>query len=225
MVLLTFHGEPRTETAENPHGVGWNVKFPLAVLGVLATVTGLVNMVPVAKLTGAPVDYLHSWLDGGFDALTVHHYTGEEGLTHEFAGYSAGYLGGEVTTLLVGAGLSLGLALFGAGLAYRLYGGRDPERHTEKLGRAKTVLFNNYYQDEYQVWLAETVTMGVARGADVFDQTVVDGVVDGVSTVSKSAGRQARKVQRGVVTDYALMLTVGLTLLLVLVGVLGGWFV
>ena len=29
MVLLTFHGEPRTETAENPHGVRWNIKLPL----------------------------------------------------------------------------------------------------------------------------------------------------------------------------------------------------
>src|SRR6056297_1587694 len=75
MVALTFHGEPRTETARDPHGVRWNVKFPLAVLGILALVAGLVNMVPVAELTGLHIEYLHSWLGGPIESTSVHHYT------------------------------------------------------------------------------------------------------------------------------------------------------
>jgi len=55
MVLLTFHGEPRSDTAEDPHGVRWNVKLPLAALGVLAAVAGALNLVPVEKLTGRRV--------------------------------------------------------------------------------------------------------------------------------------------------------------------------
>jgi NADH-quinone oxidoreductase subunit L len=225
MVFLTFHGEPRSSTAEAPEDVRWNVKGPLAVLGVLAAVTGFVNMVPVAKLTGAPIDYLHKWLDGGFDSLTVHHYTSSEGLTHEFAGYSSGYIGGEIPTLLVGVALSLGLALVGAVLAHRLYNVPEPVEHTEKLGGIKTLLYNNYYQDEYQIWLAEKVTLPVAVGLDTFDQGVVDGVVNGISSVALFAGRRARRFQTGVVSNYAVLLTLGLTVLIVAIGLLGGWFV
>ena len=223
MVALTFHGEPRTETARNPHGVRWNVKGPLAVLGVLAAVIGLVNMLPVQKLLGGGVelDFLHDWLDSGPTALSAHHY-GE--LTHDFAHYSAGYIGSEVTTVLLGAGVSLALALAGAGLAWKLYAVPSPEEHTDKLGKAKTVLFNNYYQDEYQVWLATGLTLPVARAADKFDQGVVDGVVNGVSSVSLFGGSRLKRVQTGVVTNYALLLTAGLVVLLLVIGFMGGWF-
>lgn len=49
MVFLTFHGEPRSETARDPEPVRWNVKGPLTVLGTLAVVTGFINMVPVQE--------------------------------------------------------------------------------------------------------------------------------------------------------------------------------
>ncbi|WP_158057410.1 NADH-quinone oxidoreductase subunit L [Halorussus halophilus] len=221
MVALTFHGEPRSDTARNPHGVRWNVKGPLAFLGILAAVTGLVNMLPVQKLTGVELDFLHQWLDSGPTALSAHHY-GE--LTHEFAHYSAGTIGSELMTVLLGAGVSLGLALAGAGLAWKLYAVPSPEEHTDKLGGVKTVLFNNYYQDEYQVWLATGLTLPVARAADKFDQGIVDGVVNGVSSVSLFSGSRLKRIQTGVVTNYALLLTTSFVVLLLVIGFVGGWF-
>ncbi|WP_251343571.1 NADH-quinone oxidoreductase subunit L [Haloplanus halophilus] len=218
MVFLTFHGEPRTETAADPHGVRWNVKGPLVVLGILAATTGVVNMVPVEKLLGITgIDFLHQWLDGGFEALTAHHYG-------DVLPYSSAYIGGETTTVAVGAAVSLGLALAGAGLAHVLYNKPSPAEHTEKLGSIKTLWYNNYYQDEYQVWIAESVVLPLARLADKFDQGVVDGVVDGVSSVSLFAGSRIRRLQTGLVTNYAALLTLGLTALLVVFGVMGGWF-
>jgi len=229
MVFLTFHGEPRSDTASDPHGVRWNVKGPLAVLGTLAAVAGLVNMVPVKKVTGAKIDYLHAWLKGpkSLKAQTsVAHYTdGDDSLLHEGAHYTAGTLvGGEVGTVLASAGISLGLALAGALLAYRLYNVPEPVEHTEKLGAAKDVLYNNYYQDEFQVFLAERVTMPLAKAADRFDQGVIDGAVDGTSSVSLFSGRRIKRVQTGVVTNYALLLTLGFLVLLVAMAVTGGWF-
>ncbi|MFC7080676.1 NADH-quinone oxidoreductase subunit L [Halorussus caseinilyticus] len=222
MVALTFHGEPRSDTARNPHDVRWNVKGPLAVLGVLAAVAGVVNMLPVQKVLGVKgIDFLHQWLDSGPEALSAHHYSE---LLHDFAHYSAGTIGSEVTTVLLGAGLSLALALAGAGLAWKLYAVPSPEEHTEKLGGAKTVLFNNYYQDEYQVWLAEGFTLPLARAADKFDQGVIDGVVNGVSSVSLFGGSRLKRVQTGVVSNYAFLLTTSFVVLLVVVGLVGGWF-
>ena len=219
MVFLTFHGEPRTDVARDPHGVRWNVKAPLVVLGTLAATVGVVNMVPVEKLLGiGGIDFLHQWLDGGFGALTAHHYG-------DVLPYSSAYIGGETTTVAVGAAVSLGLAIAGAGLAHVLYNVDDPTEHTEKLGAIKTLWYNNYYQDEYQVWIAKSVVLPLARLADTLDQGVVDGVVNGVSSVSLFTGSRIRRVQTGVVTNYAALLTLGLVALLVVFGVMGGWFV
>jgi NADH-quinone oxidoreductase subunit L len=215
MVLLTFHGEPRSDTARNPHSVGWSVKLPLVVLGTLAVVTGFINMVPVAEVTGAEIEFLHKWLEHGISGVNSEHY-GE--LLHDVAGYEAA----ELTPLLP-AVVSLALALAGAGLAYTLYSGSDPDAHTDRLGNAKTVLMSNYYQDEYQVWLADA-TARVARAADTFDQGIIDGTVNGVSSVSLFSGSRIKRVQTGIVTNYAALLSLGLVALLVVFGLLGGWF-
>jgi len=217
MVLLTFHGEPRTETAEDPHGVGWNVKLPLVVLGILAVTAGFLNMVPVADLIGNhDIEFLHTWLEHGVGDANSEHY-GD--LLHDVAGYSTASL-----SSLIPAAVSLAVALGGAGLAVSRYRGPDPEEHTAKLGGLRDLLAHNYYQDEFQVWLAEGVTRPLARGADAFDAGIVDGVVNGVSSVSLLSGGRIRRIQTGIVTNYAALLTLGLVALLAVVGLLGGWF-
>jgi NADH-quinone oxidoreductase subunit L len=85
------------------------------------------------------------------------------------------------------------------------------------------VLYNNYYLDELQVWLAYR-TEDVAGGANVFDQGIIDGVVNGVSSVSLTGGGRIRKLQSGVVSQYAALLTFGLVALLLVLGATGGWF-
>ena len=224
MLLLTFHGDPRTDAAENPHAVGWTVKAPLGVLGVLAAVLGFANMGFLTNVVGESALLLHEWLNGAFlsggeDALaglSAGHYGT---LLHDFAGYSASSLGPLVPGLV-----SLALALTGAGLAYALYSGSDPAPHTEKLGSIRTLLMNNYYQDEYQVWLARGVTVPLSRAADKFDQGIVDGIVNSAGSISLFAGDRMRRIQTGIVGNYATLLTLGLTLLLLAVGLAGGWF-
>ena len=208
MVFLTFHGDARTDTARDPEPVRWNVKFPLAVLGIGAATVGFINMVPVAELTGAEIEFLHDWLaHGGIDATTTETYSE---LLHDVAGIEAAELG----ALGPGA-VSLALALAGVGTAWTLYNVPDPVEHTDKLGGLKTLLVHNYYQDEYQVWLAQGVTVPLARAADKFDQGVVDGVVNGVSSVSLFTGSRFRRIQSGLVTNYAALMTLSLVLLLI----------
>jgi NADH-quinone oxidoreductase subunit L len=224
MVLLTFHGEPRSDLAEEPEPVRWNVKLPLAILGVLAAVIGVINLVPVHKAVKAVPEYLHDWLYHGPEGLNGEHYAT---LLHDFAGYTANttFAGGELVSVLVSAVLSLSLALAGAGLALALYRGADPVEHTAKLGSLKTLLYNNYYQDEYQVWLAQDLTEGTIAGtAKRFDDGVVDGLVNRVSDVSLVSGYFLRRVQTGIVSNYAALITLGLVVLLVAFGLAGGWF-
>ncbi|WP_207590225.1 NADH-quinone oxidoreductase subunit L [Halomontanus rarus] len=222
MVFLTFHGNPRSEAARDPHPLGMNVKIPLIVLGVLAVVAGAANLAPVYKLAGLDITFLEHWLDGaytdGMEGMTYHEYS-------EMTGYETGYIGSETITLLIGAALSLGLAFGGAGLAYILYNVPEPKAHTENLGSARTVLRSNYYQDEVQVWIAEGLTLPVARMADRFDQSVIDGVVNGVSSVSLFGSGGMKRLQTGVVTNYAALIVLGFIALVVGLGVYGGWFV
>ncbi|MFB6164222.1 MAG: NADH-quinone oxidoreductase subunit L [Haloarculaceae archaeon] len=223
MVLLTFHGEPRTDEAEDPEPVGWSVKVPLVILGVLAAIVGFVNMGPVAAAVNPNLAYFQTWLDGS--TLVQTQFLTGAGTYEELLPYSAGAIaGGEVGTMLLSAAVSLALALAGAGLAYWLYSGPEPEEHTQSLGGLQTLAVHNYYQDEYQVWLAQGVTVPVARALDRFDQGVVDGVVDGISSVSLFSGSRVRRVQTGVVSNYAAFLTLGLVALLVAFGLYGGWF-
>ncbi|WP_323171583.1 NADH-quinone oxidoreductase subunit L [Natrialba sp. PRR66] len=220
MVFLTFHGEPRSETAEDPHPVGWSIKAPLIVLGILAVVAGLVNLAPLAQVLGADITFLEHWLDGEFgsvEGLTYHAY-------HETVAFDEGAIGSETVTMLLGAGLSLGLALAGALTAHTLYNVPEPVRHKERLGGVRRTLEANYYQDEYQVWIAERVTLPVARMADRFDQSVIDGLVNSVSTASLFGGSRLKRVQTGLVTNYAALLVAGFIGLLLLLGTLGGWF-
>jgi NADH-quinone oxidoreductase subunit L len=216
MVLLTFHGEPRTEAAEDPVSVRWNIKGPLVVLGILATVIGLVNMKPLHPF-GAPL-LLENWLAGEHELLTSFEHYHE---LYEAAGIH-GTLGlaGE----LGGAAVSLLLAVAGAGIAWSLYAGPDPQPATDRLGGVKEVVASNYYQDEYQVWLAQGVTLRLARLADAFDQTVIDGAVNGARSVSLLSGGQIRRLQSGVVSNYASLITTALVVLLLFFAFVGGWF-
>ena len=208
MVFLTFHGDARTDAARDATENRWNVTFPLAALGVGAATVGFINMVPVAELTGAEIEFLHDWLaHGGIDATTTETYSE---LLHDVAGIEAAELG----ALGPGA-VSLALALAGVGTAWTLYNVPDPVEQTDKLGGLKTLLVHNYYQDEYQVWLAQGVTVPLARAADRFDQGVVDGVVNGISSVSLFTGSRFRRIQSGLVTNYAALMTLSLVLLLI----------
>ena len=230
MVFLTFHGDPRSDRAESPDPVAWSMKLPLAVLGVLATVAGVINLGVLRDVVGEENLYLHRFLDGhgpggatleGFGseafALSAEHYAG---LLKAVAGYET-----ESLSPMGPAAVTLTLAFVGVGLAWTLYRDPDPEPQMARLGRVRTLLAHNYYQDEVQVWLATGVTLPIARALNRFDQGVVDGVVDGVGAVSQAAGKRVRRLQTGVVSSYATLLALGLLLLLVVFGLAGGWWV
>ena len=218
MVMLTFHGSPRSSHAKSPQSVGMSMRVPLVILGVLAVTAGAVNAVPLQKLTGlTEIDFLHQWLDGGAAALSAHHYA-------ELLPYASAYLGGgPATTVLIGAGASLALAGGGALAAVLLYRGPEPTPHTDRLGALGRLWYNNYHLDEFQVYLARGVTAPLAGRLNGFDQRGVDGIVNAVATVAVGIGERIRRLQTGVVGSYARVITIGITTLLVVIAVIGGW--
>ncbi|GGM72918.1 NADH-quinone oxidoreductase subunit L [Halarchaeum rubridurum] len=219
MVFLTFHGEPRSETARDAGPASANMRVPVAILGVLAAVVGLVNVDPLKGVVGEHLLFLERWLNGPLPGLagpTAEHY-------HELVVDVAGFHTVAVSPT-VSAVVSLVVALAGVALAWTWYNVPEPSEKTDVLGPTKTLLYNNYYQDEFQTWLATGVVEPLADAVDVFDASVVDGVVNGVSSTSLVASDRLRRVQTGVVTTYTTQLVLGLVVLLLIVLLLGGWF-
>ncbi len=222
MVFLTFHGDPRTDIAADPEPVAWSMKFPLVVLGTLSVVGGVINLGFIKDVIGEENLFLKRWLDGKtlggeLGELSYHHYV--EVLESDFG---AGYEAADLSP--VGPGLlSLAVALLGVAVAAFLYRDADPAPHMTNLGSLRTLLMNNYYLDEFQVWVAQGLMAPIARLANTFDQGVIDGVVNGSGSASLFAGTRFRKIQTGLVTNYAALLTLGLVLLLLVFAVMGGW--
>ncbi len=230
MVFLTFHGDPRTDHAEDPKPITWSMKVPLAVLGVLATVVGLLNMGVIKQFIGEDNLFVKEWLDGAtldsdLGVLAGSHYL--DVLRSDVgAGYDTGTIAGLEPGMLALAGGVMALTLAGVGvaIAWRLYGSDDPDPHMTRLGSVRTLLANNYYQDEYQVWLARGVTLPVARGANRFDQGIIDGLVNAIGAVTGSIGGQFRRIQTGIVSNYAALLMLGFILLVLIFGLEAGWW-
>lgn len=219
MVALTFHGEPRSDHAESATSASWSMRVPLLVLGVLAAVAGLLNMKPIAEAINGDILYLENWLAGeygGFEEVSYGTYRLLQETTAEMSV-------ADIAPFFP-AVLALGLALLGAGLGYRLYAVPDPDEPVETLGSIRDVVSANYYQDEFQVWLARGLSLRMAQAANTFDQVVVDGAVNGSSAVSLTSSDRLRRIQTGLVTQYAALIALSLVVLLVLVAVYGGWF-
>ena len=83
---------------------------------------------------------------------------------------------------------------------------------------------NNYYQDDYQLTIANITQNKLANIANIFDEKYVDGLVNKLSSTSLSISNFIRKLQTGVVTNYALLLSLGLLLILLIFAIWGGWF-
>jgi NADH-quinone oxidoreductase subunit L len=230
MLLLTFHGDPRTDRAANPDSVGWTMQAPMVVLGVLAAVAGVLNLGTLRGVLGEETLLLAEFLSGetleGFGGLTTENggfalSAGQYAETlHEAAGYEAAGLSPVLSGMV-----TLALAFAGVAGAVLLYRGDDPDTHVTRLGRLRSVLANNDHQDEFQVWLASGVARRAALAANRFDRGIVDGVVNGLGAVALSLGGRFRRIQTGLVSNYTAMLVLGLTLLLLVFGLTEGWWV
>jgi NADH-quinone oxidoreductase subunit L len=123
--------------------------------------------------------------------------------------------------------ISVLVALVGLAIALSLYrdGIPTPEGDPlpERLGVAGRLFQHAYYFDET---IANLVRGPVTRGAEWlnqgFDLGIIDGAVNGVATLVRDAGGRLRRVQTGLVRNYALGVVVGAVALLVYLAVRAG---
>jgi NADH-quinone oxidoreductase subunit L len=200
LVFLTFFGPSRMdpEVEKHVHESPYSMTVPLMILAVLAVAGGWVG---IPHVLGGH-NYFEAWLAPVF----AH---GAERAAHGGAHASA------ALEYLLMAG-SVGVALCGIGLAWYLYRVRPevPGEIAKAAPGLYDVVLNKYYVDEiYDAAIVRRIVNGSAWLWEAFDATFIDGIVNGVAFLVRETGDRARRLQTGVVGNYALSLLLGAVIL------------
>jgi NADH-quinone oxidoreductase subunit L len=191
--FLTFSGSHSRTPGLHGHEPSWIMRAPLVALAGLTLVAGVLP------------------LFGGFANLLPGVQWGTLGYSYTSSGWVF-----SSSDLMV-AIASLVLAFAGVGTAYVFWGnGRVFSLPENSWLRAPhTLLLRKYYFDEVYDGLAHGVILGVARGLDWFDRYVIDGTIHAFERLFSQASERGRRIQSGLVSNYASWIALGLVVLLV----------
>ncbi|PSQ75344.1 MAG: NADH-quinone oxidoreductase subunit L [Bacteroidetes bacterium QH_6_63_17] len=202
--MLTFEGTPRWPLSDQlePHESPSTMTAPLWTLGVLSIVGGFVGLPAVIK---------------GGKWNWIHHYLGAEygGPVAEASVHGHVPVALEWGLIALSSAIALGTVYY----AWRVYGARALEYDAalkQRLGGLYQRWADKYYWDEfYNEVVVNTLIDGIARkGLAAFDDTVVDGAVNGVADAAQNSSGLLRRTQTGIVQNYALALVLGTVLVI-----------
>jgi len=211
-----------------PHESPTPMTFPLMALAVGAIVAGFVGIPAALGTSGSAIE---KFLEPSF---TASHVEGEA-VAGEHEENAEPHVSHNVELGLMG--FSLLVAICGIALAHKFYV-KSPEiseNLAEKWAGPHKVLSNKYYVDELYdstvikgtfasgrgLWTVDrNVVDGVVNGSGWFtiisawfsgltDRTVVDGLVNLVGRICEEGSFWFRKIQTGLVQNYALLMLFG----------------
>ena len=179
-----------------PHESPATMVFPLVVLAGLSIVGGFLSL----PFTKQGLEFLAKWLEPSLEGAKE----------IPASSFTTGFLL-SVAAVVVGIiGIAVGRVVYKNGLADD---GSDPTE--AKLGPLAKVFENAYFLD---VGLAKFVSGPAAKFAtflaEGIDRRTIDGAVNGVGRSVKEAGDGLRRMQTGVLRNYALAILGGMVLLL-----------
>lgn len=114
------------------------------------------------------------------------------------------------------AGLSLGIAVLGIALAWRLYYKKNdiPEKIANKLGAIYKWSYNKFYIDEIYSFVTKKIMFGVvSAGWMWFDTKIVDGSMNLIGNTTVKSSEALKKLQSGKMQDYAYAIVTGVVTL------------
>jgi proton-translocating NADH-quinone oxidoreductase chain L len=198
--FLAFSGDAiRDPALPPPHEGPWVMQVPLVVLSGFAIVAGLFVFFP------------------NFSSLLLQNQgAAATGIPPHL---------GLTDVALSSVSVALGAA--GIGLAYLLWGnGRVYVLPAESpLRSVRTVLLNRYYMKVGYDWIGAKGLYTVARAADFFDRYVIDGTVHGFERAFAGLSDRMRRLQTGLVSDYAAYFVGGLIALFALLLLVGPYLI
>ena len=201
--FMAFTGKPRQE--RHPHESPATMTGVLSILAVFALVFGMLTFIPFTNFVGHTYDHHEiehlaglSGNDGVIDHDKLHHIITEETSPIIF-----------LLPVIVGVG--------GLLLAWMIYNRRWIS--VASIGNMQNPLFailaKRYYQHEIFIELISLkFTYGVlALTSEFSDRKIVDGIIDGISSFIIGGAEVLKKIQTGVVQNYATATILGVGLI------------
>jgi len=198
-VYLTFYGKERFDAHHHPpHEVGASMWIPLVVLAALSILGGFLG---VPHILGGG-DAIGHWLEpivgkGEEIAMQSRILQGE---------------GMEIPLMIV----SVVIAIIGILAATRYYKSKttlaDKEKH---IGGFYKLASNKFYVDEvYDATVIQpTYTLSNSFLYKIVDVKIIDGIINGSAATVDWFSSIIRKLQTGIVQNYAVMIIVGILVL------------
>lgn len=192
LTYLTFFGKFKgnKETENHLHESPGVMTIPLVILGVLSVIGGYIG---IPKLLGGSNHFEHFVASVAPEAESIHH------LSH----------GTEWILLLISIVLAVGGLLIA--LAFYHWKKISAEKTAERFGGLYRLLLDKYRVDElYNFLIVQPIVKGSRWLWQYFDAKFIDGFfVNGIASTTKFVGDKVRKVQTGVIPNYALFISVG----------------
>ena len=196
-VFMTFHGESRVDGHVHVHESPSIMVIPLCVLAVLSLVGGWIGL-PLIEGGNKIREFLSPVLATAGHAAAAEHGSHQAGL--------------EITMMMV----SMGIAIAGILLAWIMYLKNPalPEKLASRFSGLYQLIYNKYFVDEaYDAVIVEPIKNGSVFLWRMFDNRVIDGAVNGAADLVQWASRNVRKLETGLVQEYALGIVGGVVVI------------
>jgi NADH-quinone oxidoreductase subunit L len=198
LVALTFYGDKRyDESRINPHESPRTMTIPLVILAFLSIVGGFIGF---PAFSGIP-NVIEHWLDPVFKSAA-----------NIIATYQAEHsqsLGIEILLLII----SVFVATVAIIISFKKYSSQKEFQETKGISK---ILENKYYFDETY---DKTIVQPLFQTSDkflwkIFDVKIIDGFVNGLSKFFSWFSFDWRRLQTGIIQDYASVMVAGVTLII-----------
>jgi NADH-quinone oxidoreductase subunit L len=197
-IYLTFFGKERFDAAHHPpHEVGPSMSIPLIVLAVLSVAAGILGIPSVLGGSNVIAHWLEPIVGRGEELAAASMRHADESM--------------EIPLMVVSAVI----ALAGILLATRYYKKKTTLSASEqKLGVLYKLGYNKFYVDEIYDKTVVQPIYAVSNGFlyKIVDVLIIDGIVNGFAWVTQKTGSAIRKLQTGLVQNYAVVIVVGIML-------------
>jgi NADH-quinone oxidoreductase subunit L len=192
LIGLTFYGKPRYGENVHPHESSASMTIPLIILAVLSVVGGFLGM---PHIIGH--NYIEGWLEPVFSSalaiLPEHHMVA------------------STEIILIGASvLAAAIAIL---VSFRMFS--KGEKLYAFSGGFYNLLKEKYKVDEiYDAVIVRPLRWLTEIFYKIFDVKIIDGAVNGLASFFISLSVDWRRIQTGIVQDYAIFSVAGILAIL-----------
>lgn len=210
--FLTFRGKERFPHDHHPHENPPVMYIPLYVLALLAIVGGYVGL--PAVIGHGDFHFFNHYMEAGSFVGSHGEAVGVIGTHVMHTNHSVLSVGLEWILITI----SILIAVSGVLISWSLYSKHDVAGDSvvkKLLGKFYTRMENKFYVDEfYQKWIIDPFVWAGNHVIMAIDKQVIDGAVNGIGKSVMSLGSIFKKLQSGFVSQYALILVIGVVLIM-----------